>query len=107
MSRFGGCQINGDRPELLLTELRRTCMSCPAQWEARILGDHGYLYIRCRHSRFSVRFDPSKVNPNGHLLINGSVQYISRLTLGYTIDDEPNTAEMLKMIGGDLVTQWG
>jgi hypothetical protein len=38
---------------LKITEIRRTCFACPAQWEGK--GESGYVYIRFRWGTLSVR----------------------------------------------------
>ena len=38
---------------LKLIELTRTCIACPSQWEGKLSSDE-YIYIRYRHSFFSV-----------------------------------------------------
>ena len=36
-----------------VTEIRRTCFACPAQWEGK--SESGYVYIRFRWGTLSVR----------------------------------------------------
>jgi hypothetical protein len=36
-----------------VTEIRRTCFACPAQWEGKT--ESGYVYIRFRHGTLDVR----------------------------------------------------
>jgi|SRR5271165_606113 len=36
-----------------ITEIRRTCFACPAQWEGKT--DSGYVYIRFRWGTLAVR----------------------------------------------------
>ncbi len=107
MSRFGGGQLNGDQPELLLVELRRTCMSCPAQWEGKTL-EGAYFYARCRHGRVRASLNVGdSLDPNATPFVIGTVEQVSLFTLGYAIEDEPSTAELLKMIGAELVPEAG
>jgi hypothetical protein len=40
-----------------VSEIRRTCIACPAQWEGET--DSGYLYIRFRWGHLSVRLGPT------------------------------------------------
>jgi hypothetical protein len=37
-----------------VTEIRRTCFACPAQWEGQ--AESGYVYIRFRWGTLAVRF---------------------------------------------------
>jgi hypothetical protein len=41
-----------------VTEIRRTCFACPAQWEGK--AEAGYVYIRFRWGHLAVRFGPTK-----------------------------------------------
>lgn len=36
-----------------ITEIRRTCLACPAQWEGKT--ESGYVYIRFRGGTLAVR----------------------------------------------------
>jgi len=40
-----------------VSEIRRTCIACPAQWEGET--ESGNLYIRFRHGHLSVRLGPT------------------------------------------------
>jgi hypothetical protein len=40
-----------------VTEIRRTCFACPAQWEGKT--ESGYVYIRFRWGALSVRAGPT------------------------------------------------
>lgn len=104
MNRYGGGQIHGDQPEVLLVELVKTCESCPAQWEGRLI-DGSSFYARARHGRFTVTVSKGdRPDPSAPALVHGTMTLVSQFTLGYEIEDEPNTAEMLKMCGADLVS---
>ena len=40
-----------------VTEIKRTCFACPAQWEGK--AESGYVYIRFRWGSLSVRLGPT------------------------------------------------
>ena len=40
-----------------VTEIKRTCFACPAQWEGK--AESGYVYIRFRWGTLSVRLGPT------------------------------------------------
>ena len=41
-----------------ISEIRRTCFACPAQWEGK--SKSGYVYIRFRWGHLDVRLGPTK-----------------------------------------------
>jgi hypothetical protein len=86
---------------IILTSLKQTCPSCPAQWEGRSighLGQQGYFYARARNGRFSAGLGAS---PDEAVRVAIAESLIA---LTYDGADEPTTEQMLAVCAARMAT---